>query len=65
MNRDQDLFSISRSFLFDVDNVGSENKLFINGFVEGCVSGSSGVQILEPLGQGVLDFNIMSFDLSL
>ena len=58
-------FGIGGSFLFDVDDVGSENELFVNGFIEGGVPGSSRVEIVEPLGQGVLDFDIMAFDFSL
>lgn len=65
MDRNEDFFGLSWSFLFDVVDIGGEDELFIDGFVESGVPGSSGVQILEPLGQGVLDFDIMAFDFSL
>lgn len=65
MNWYEDFISISGSFLFDVNHIWGENELFIDSFVKSCVSGSSRVEIFEPLGQSVLDFDVMSFDLSL
>lgn len=61
----ENFISICGSFLFYVYYIGSENELFIDSFVESCVSGSSRVKIFEPFGQGVLNFDVMSFDFSL
>lgn len=41
MHRDEDFLCINWSFLFDVDNIGSKNELFIDSFVESSVPGSS------------------------
>lgn len=65
MNRNEYFISICGSFLFYVDYVRSENELLIDSFIKSCVSRSSRVEIFKPLGQGVLDFDVMSFDLSL
>jgi len=65
MNWNEYFISICGSFLFYVDYVRSENELLIDSFIKSCVSGSSRVEIFKPLGQGVLDFDVMSFDLSL
>ena len=65
VHRNQDFLSISGSFLFNVDDMRCENELFVDGFIESCVSGSSGVKIIKPLGQCVLYFDIMSLDFSL
>lgn len=42
---DEDFFGIGGSFLFNVENVGSEDELFVDGFVEGGVAGPSGVKV--------------------
>ena len=65
MDRNEDFLSFARSFLFNVADIGGENELFVDSFVESSVPGSSRVEIIEPLGQGVLDFDIMAFDFSL
>jgi len=65
MDRNEEFLGFGGSFLFNVGDIGGENELFVDSFVESGVPGSSRVEIIEPLGQGVLDFDIMAFDFSL
>jgi hypothetical protein len=43
MDRNKDFFSFSGSFFLNVINIGGENELFIDSFVQGSVAGSARV----------------------
>ena len=52
-------------FFEDVGGKRSQDELFIDCFVESGVPGSSRVETIQPLGQGILYFDVMAFDLAL
>ena len=52
-------------FFEEVGGKGGEDELFIDGFVQGCVPGSSRVKAVEPFCEGILYFDVVAFDFAL
>lgn len=65
MHWNQNFFELLLSFFLDIDHVGGQYELFIYGFVQCRVPGSSRVQILEPLSQCILNLNVVPLNFSL
>jgi hypothetical protein len=65
MNWNQNLLQLLLSFFLDIDYVGGQYELFIYGFVQCRVPGSSRVQILQPLSQCILNLNVVPLNFSL
>jgi len=61
MNGNQHFLAFPCMFSSHIGGCWSKHELFIYSLIQSCVSGSTRVKTVEPLGKSILDFDMVSF----